>query len=283
MLCDVLNVARSSVYAASSERCPGVPRPDLAKRGPKTPIGDEVLVEKIRKVLEGAPFHGEGHRKVRARLKMTGVVVSRKRVLRLMRKAGLLAPVRFSRTHGNKAHDGKIVSDRPNKMWGTDATNFFTEEEGWCWLFLGIDHYSTDVVGWNAAKVGDRFAALEPIRQGVAAHIGPVAKDVARGLALRHDWGPQYRAREFRAELKFLGIDDSPAYVGEPECNGLSEWFMKIVKEQCLHLHRFKNLAEARIKIAEFIRRYNEGWILARHEYQTPAQARRAYLESRAA
>jgi hypothetical protein len=34
---------------------------------------DEVLVEAIRDVLTASPFHGEGHRKVWARLRVTGL------------------------------------------------------------------------------------------------------------------------------------------------------------------------------------------------------------------
>jgi hypothetical protein len=52
-------------------------------------------------------------------------------------------------------------------MWGTDATRFYTEREGWCWFFGAIDHHLDEVVGWHTAKRGDRWAALEPIRCGI--------------------------------------------------------------------------------------------------------------------
>ena len=52
---------------------------------------DEALVEAIRKLLRDSPFHGEGHRKLWARLRFAGVRTSRRRVLRLMREHGLLA------------------------------------------------------------------------------------------------------------------------------------------------------------------------------------------------
>ena len=48
----------------------------------------------------------------------------------------------------------------------------------------------------------------------------------------------------------------TPSYVGEPQCNGVIERFMRTLKEQCLYLHRFQNLAEARRIIGEFIARY---------------------------
>jgi hypothetical protein len=64
------------------------------KRGPKTDHSDEKLTALIRVDLESSPFVGEGHRKVWARLRLAGVRTSLRRVLGLVREAGLLAPSR---------------------------------------------------------------------------------------------------------------------------------------------------------------------------------------------
>ncbi len=74
--------------------------------------------------------------------------------------------------------------------------------------------------------------------------------------------------------MKWLGITISPSYVGEPECNGVAERFMRTLKEQCLYLHQFQSLEEARGVIAEFIARYNTQWLIERLGHRTPAQAR---------
>ena len=75
-------------------------------------------------------------------------------------------------------------------------------------------------MGWKATKRGDRWAALE-LYQGVRYAFGRLGKDVARGLTVRSDWGPQYTAHVFGAELRWLGIVHSPSFVGEPQCNGV--------------------------------------------------------------
>lgn len=106
------------------------------------------------------------------------------------------------------------------------------------------------------------------------AHIDGYAPRIALGLGLRHDWGPQYTAHQFQGELRWLGIRSTPAYVGEPECNGVAERFMRTLKEECLYLHDFESLEEAREIIKEFIERYNREWLVERHGYMTPAQAR---------
>ena len=243
LVCEAWRVPRSSVYALRS--APGGDGKP-GKRGPKTELGDEELVEEIRTVLSESPFVGEGYRKVRARLAARGIRVGGNRVLRLMRENGLLAPVRRGRPRGDRSHGGRIRTERPDELWGTDAARFHTRAEGWCWFFGAVDHCVTDVVGWHVAGRGDRWAALEPVRRGVRTHMGGFAKGIAAGLGLRHDWGPQYRSRAFQAEIGWLGIRSTPAYVGEPECNGVVERFIRTLREECIDLNDFETLEEAR-------------------------------------
>jgi transposase InsO family protein len=274
MICSVWRLPRSTVYARR-HRSTG-PSPLLQKRGPKTKISDADLLAAIKKVLEESPFHTEGHKKMKARLKPKGIPVGRARVLRLMRENSLLAPCRRRHRHGDRAHKGTIITERLDELWGTDATKFYTRQEGWCWFFGAIDHCAEDIVGWHVAKRGDRWAALEPIRQGVTQIHGAYAPQIAVGLGLRMDWGPQYTAHQFLGELAWLGIEPRPSFVGEPECNGIIERFMRTLKEECLYLHDFETLEEARQVIGEFIRRYNAEWLIERHGHQTPADVRQA-------
>ncbi|HVG93509.1 MAG TPA: IS3 family transposase, partial [Planctomycetota bacterium] len=87
-VCRVLEVARSTVYARR-DRVEGA-RP-AGRPGPKRGIvPDEDLLAMIREVLAASPFHGEGYRKVWARLRARKVGVDKDRVRRLMGRAGLL-------------------------------------------------------------------------------------------------------------------------------------------------------------------------------------------------
>jgi putative transposase len=136
----------------------------------------------IRQVIADSPFCGEGYRKVRARLRREhDIHVSGKRVLRLMRAAGLLAQQRGHRRRSKRLHEGSIVPDAPNARWGTDGTMAWTVEDGWVWVFDLIDHHSTEA--WaHVAKVGDRFAALQPVYDAVLDRYGQLAPDLARGI-----------------------------------------------------------------------------------------------------
>ncbi|MEX3582579.1 MAG: hypothetical protein VB137_08005 [Burkholderia sp.] len=84
-----------------------------------------------------------------------------------------------------------MTTDRPNEMWGTDGTKVQTVDEGLVWIFAAVDHCDAACVGIHVTKVGDRFAALEPISQGVREQFGSVEADAGRGLSLRMDHGSQ--------------------------------------------------------------------------------------------
>ena len=58
-------------------------------------------------------------------------------------------------------------------------TTTVTTEEGMASVFVAVDHCSVDCVGIHAAKSGNRFEALEPIRQGVAERFAGLEADVA--------------------------------------------------------------------------------------------------------
>ena len=126
-------------------------------------LPDEALVAAIRKLLAASPFHGEGHRKVWARLRFAGIRISKRRVLRLMREHDLLAPGRVGRPHGPKARDGTIRTERVDDMWGTDLTSTLTGE-GQASIFVTVDHASTECVGIHAARRATRFSGSRPGR-----------------------------------------------------------------------------------------------------------------------
>ena len=260
------------------------------------PMPDTGLLDAIRAVLADSPFHGEGHRKVWAelaqgsgrrrrlewpaegRLRVRGVRTSRRRVLRLMRRNDLLAPSRVGAPRGPRSHDGTIIPATIDTMWGTDLTTTITGE-GQAAVFIAIDHFSAECVGIHAARQATRFEALEPIRQGVRQHFGGFAKDIARGLSVRHDHGSQYMSDAFQSELHFLGIESSPAFVRAPEGNGCAERFIRTLKENLLWVRTFDTVDELRLALLEFRETYNTTWLVERHGFITPQAVRQNQLQ----
>ena len=111
-----------------------------------------------------------------------------------------------------------------------------TVGEGSACVFVAVDHCTTECIGLHAAKSGNRFEALEPVRQGVRERFGDIGEGVARWLRLRHGHGSNYLADDVQQEVAFFGIESSPSFVREPEGNGVAERFIRTLKENLLWL-----------------------------------------------
>ena len=248
----VWKVSRASVYRSLRETQPTT----IARRpGPIGACSDAELADHIRRQIDASRFHGEGYRKLWARLRFAGVRASPRRVRRVMRENGLLAPHRVGRTE-TKLHDGTIVTDKVNEMWGTDMTQTITVREGRANVFVAVEHANSEVVGIHASRSANRFEALEPVRQAVHRCFGAIAPGVARGLKLRHDHGSNYMSGDFQNEIKCLGIEASPSFVREPQGNGVAERFIRTLKENLLWVRTFDTIEELRAALIEFARHY---------------------------
>jgi transposase InsO family protein len=268
----VWHLSRATIYrhrAAASVAASAVPM----RRGPLGACSDAGLVEHIRAQILGSRLHGEGYRKIWGRLRHAGIRTSARRVRRLMRQHGLLAPHRVGRRE-QRAHDGTITTTAVDTMWGTDMTETVTLREGRALVFAAVDHCSGECVGSHAARSSNRFEALEPVRQGILRHFGAIEKDAATGLSLRHDHGSNYMSGDFQDEIAFLGIESSPSFVRQPEGNGVAERFIRILKENFLWVHTFDTVEDLRRGLQEFVVHYNATWLVARHGYRTPNQVR---------
>ena len=199
-----------------------------------------------------------------------------------MQENRLLSPHRV-RQGASNAHDGQIITLSPNVMWGTDGARVWTTEEGWGWIFSAVEHWNAECVGWHVCKVGSRFAALEPISQGLERIYGSIEAEVARGLSLRMDHGSQYLSDHFQNQLRYWGITPSFGFIEEPETNGVAERWNRTLKEQAIHGRIFQNLDEVRAAVSEFAERYNEQWRLEKLGYQTSVEAREEHALRQAA
>ena len=178
-----------------------------------------------------------------------------------MRENGLLSPHRQLPNPG-EAHDGRITTDAPNLMWGTDATQIPTVLDGKVWLFAVVEHWNAEGIGWHVAKIGNRYAAAQAVGMAVKSVFGAVAGALARGVAIRHDHGSSFMSDHFQNQIKFWGMTPSFAFVREPETNGVAERFFRTFKEQVVHGRIYQTIDDVRAAAREFFERYNAEWLI---------------------
>ncbi|WP_275401762.1 integrase core domain-containing protein [Salinicola corii] len=82
--------------------------------------------------------------------------------------------------------------------------------------------------------------------------------DGSRPLSLRSDNGLVFSSRHYTGTVKAYGLTQEFTTPYTPEQDGLVERFFRSLKEECIWLHRFESLGQARIVIDRWIRYYNE-------------------------
>lgn len=278
-MCMILKIAGLSSAAWYRRK---VDKADKKRPGPKPMVSDQDLLVETKREINDSIFTGEGYLKIHKRLRVRGVISAKERVNRVMRENQLLSPTRPKLNIAKNQHKGRIITELLNRMWGTDGKKFFTLNEGWCWLFSVIDHCNDEIIAWHTAKIGNRFAAMEPVKMAVKKTFGSLERGICKdtGLFLRSDHGSQYDSGDFQRELKFLNLSYSPAFVRSPQCNGIIERFHRTLNEQVFDLWLFDSLEQAQCVIAEFMNNYNHVWILHRLDLKTPVEYRK-FLETK--
>ena len=120
---------------------------------------DEALGGTIR-TLHEASRGTYGVPRVHAELMAGGCRVSRKRVARLMREAGLAGVSRRRGTHTTRVDPGhravpdrverQFQADAPNRLWMADVT-YVPTWAGFVYLAVVLDVFSRRIVGWAMA------------------------------------------------------------------------------------------------------------------------------------
>ena len=260
------------------------------KRGPKAALSDEELLSIIRQVIyerSQVGFHGEGYRKILFAIR-TGsanrkpVRVAKERLLRVMRENELLSPYRCQHRPA-KVHDGKITTDAPDIMWGTDMTSIPLSSGRKGYVYAVVDHCTQECLGFHVADNANRYSTFEAVKMAVEKVHGKVKEDIAIGTTLRHDCGSAYLSEYFQDEVEFLGLESSPAFVREPQGNGVVERFFRTIKEQLLWLRAYSTIEELYEAVEIWIKNYNSCWMVAKNGYMTPADFRAGFMLIKAA
>jgi putative transposase len=279
-VCRIWKVSRSTQYARRSRMLSeGTPRP----RGPRPSLSNEQVLAYTHEYLAHSPWKEEGHRKVYAWLRFVqGKKIGKSRVWRIMRDNGLLSPRRSPKGE-EKKHEGRITTEQPDMLWGTDGFKVRTIDDGWVWGFLAVDHCHGELLGVHAAKKGDAFAALEPISSALKRLRGSVSLGIGHGISLRSDHGSQYISGKFYNQVKAWDMKPSMALVGEPQTNGVAERAVRTLKEQVVYGKVFKNAEDLRVAILKYQEMYNKLWRLEKNGYRTPNEVRARFVQAKVA
>ncbi len=193
-------------------------------------------------------------------LRYLGEPCSRNRVARLMRENGLRGipqrrrwrtkPTGTRPDHVQNHLARDFTADQPNTKWVTDIT-YIRTAEGWLYLSVVVDLYSSRVVGWSMSARQDRQLVLQAVLMALwqRADRSPVV--------LHSDRGCQFTSDEYQRFLKGHQIRSSMSAVGTCADNAAAESFFGLLKRERVNRRQYRTRAEARADVFDYIERFH--------------------------
>ena len=162
----------------------------------------------------------------------------------------------------------KFNQERLNQAWVSDIT-YIKTNTGWLYLTTVIDLYDRQIIGWALSTTMHTNKTIMP-----AWKMAISKRKIEQSLIFHSDRGIQYACKEFRDILKSNKmITQSMSRKGNCWDNAVAESFFKILKSELIYHRKFKNQAQAKIEIFEFIEVwYNRQRLHASLGYKTPIQ-----------
>jgi putative transposase len=270
-LCRVLKVSPSGYYAWRD-------RPPC-----RHALDDAVLTERIRAI------HAEsdatyGMPRVREELLEQGTRTSRKRIARLMRRAGLRG---VSRRRGfvvtTRRDDAQrpapdlvrrqFVADGPNQLWVADMT-YVPTWAGFIFLAVVLDVWSRRIVGWAIGEQMTTELVLAALNMALQ-------RRRPRDVVHHSDQGSQYTSIAFGERCQKMGVRPSMGSVGDAYDNAMAESFFATLECELIDRRSWQTKTEARLALFTYI----EGWYNPRRRhsalgYQSPENFERSRTDT---
>ena len=258
-LCALYAVTRAGYYA-------------WRQRGPSARHRqDAAMLEQIRAIF--ARSRGTyGSPRIHRALAAAGVRVSRRRVGRLLRQAGLRARAlklyrRIPGLHGFFTSIPNRQLDRLatglGQVWVGDIT-YLKVGGTWRYLAVVMDRYSRRILGWSLSATKDAHLTLSALNRAVF-HRRP-----RPGVIFHSDRGVEYAAYAFRDRLAALGFVQSMNRPREITDNAHMESFFHSMKSDVVHGLRFTHQHELERQVRSYIPYYNRVRLHSGIGYRSP-------------
>jgi putative transposase len=222
---------------------------------------DDLLCSRLIELARVKPRYG--YRRLQVLLKRDGLCVNHKRLYRVYREAGLCLK-RKKRKHCVRSGTPRVALTAANQEWALDFAHDVVAAGRTIRVLSVVDVYTRECL---ALEVDTSFASRRVTRV-----LKQIMERREKPLAIRCDNGPELTSRHFLAWCVEMQIELRHIQPGKPTQNAHVESFHARLRDECLRIHWFRNLFDARRKIAAWKLEYNEERPHSSLGYCTPSE-----------
>jgi len=191
-----------------------------------------------------------GYRRLTVLLQREGWPVNHKRIYRIYGEEELLVRTKRRKKRAAQRRLKPLPATEPGKHWSIDFVSDQLADGRRFRVLTAIDQVSRECVCLKVAQSLPADAVTQALDQAMEVYRQP--------LVITSDNGTEFTSNVFDQWAYRRGIELDFIAPGRPMDNGFIESFNGKLRDECLNMHWFENLAEAKKVIERWRVEYNE-------------------------
>lgn len=256
-MCKVLQVSRSTYYYEAKQKS-----------------DESELTASIVDIFK-ASRNNYGTRKIKQELAKRDLIVSRRRIGRIMKQEGLVSTYTTAQFHPQKdtCNESKIANvvnrefdNQPYRNVVVSDLTYVRVGMNWNYICVLVDLFNREIIGYSAGP--HKTANL--VKQAFMTVEGSL-----RNINIFHtDRGNEFKNQLIEETLEAFDITRSLSHKGCPYDNAVAEATFKIIKTEFVKNQTFANLNELKLQLSDYVNWFNHHRIHSSLGYLTPAEYR---------
>ena len=254
-MCDVLNISRATYYYEAKEK------PD-----------ESLLTASIKEIFRQSR-NNYGARKIKKELKKQDLIVSRRRIGRIMKQEGLVSSYTVAqfKPHVAKCNEDMIANivdrkfdEQPQHNVVVSDLTYVRVGNSWNYICLLIDLFNREIIGYSAGRNKDAKLVIQAFSK---------VETSLQNINIFHtDRGNEFKNRLIDETLEAFNIEHSLSMKGCPYDNAVAEATYQIIKTEFVKNRTFSSLEELKIELTDYVNWFNNHRIHSSLDYLTPRE-----------
>lgn len=256
-MCKVLKLNRSTYYYEST-----------AKKD------ESYLISRITEIFKSSR-NNYGTRKIKSILAKEDLVISRRRIGRIMKQEGLVSNYTIAqfKPHVDKCNESKIANkvnrefnNQPEYNVVVSDLTYVRVGMSWNYICVLIDLFNREIIGYSAGRNKDASLVMRAFSK--------VETNLDLIQIFHTDRGNEFKNKMIDETLDTFNIQRSLSMKGCPYDNAVAEATYKIIKTEFVRKSAFSSLEELQYELSDYVNWFNNHRIHSALNYLTPREFR---------